>query len=236
VHALAAGPRGRFVAALRSPAVAVIAELKRRSPSRGVINDALDAPERARKYAAGGAAALSVLTEPDRFGGSMDDLRAVRASVALPVLRKDFIVHPAQVAEASAAGAAAVLLIGRALDPAELAELAAAASECGLDVLYEARDEAEVERALRIPECAVGVNTRDLETLAVDAAVGERLLPLIPRNRVAIYESGVASRADVERAARAGADAVLVGSALSVHASGAEAVAALAGVPRSGRA
>jgi indole-3-glycerol phosphate synthase len=224
------------VAALRSPAVAVIAELKRRSPSKGVINDALDAPARAREYSAGGAAALSVLTEPDRFGGSMDDLRAVRASVALPVLRKDFIVHPAQVTEASAAGAAAVLLIGRALDPAELAELAAAASECGLDVLYEARNAAEVERALRIPECAIGVNTRDLETLDVDAAVGERLLPLVPRDRVAVYESGIVSRADVERAARAGADAVLVGSALSAHASGAEAVAALAGVLRSGRA
>lgn len=221
-----------FVSALRGSSVAVVAELKRRSPSKGTINDALDAPARGAAYARGGAAAISVLTEPARFGGSLADLTAVRAAVRVPVLRKDFIVHPAQLAEARDAGASAVLLIARALDPVEAAELADAAAGLGLDVLFEARDPAEIERGVMIRGCAIGINTRNLETLEVDPTVGERLLPLVPADRVAVYESGIVSRRDVERAAAAGADAVLVGSSLSVAPDGSSAVAALTGVPR----
>ncbi len=227
---------GTFASALRGPHVAVIAEVKRRSPSKGTINDAIDAAPRATAYADGGAAAISVLTEPERFGGSLSDLRAVSAAVDVPVLRKDFIVDALQLHEAVRAGAAAVLLIARALEPSHAADLAAEAATLGLDVLFEVRDERELARAVAVAGCVVGVNTRNLETLAVDPAVGERLLPLVPRDRVAVYESGVASRADVERAAATGADAVLVGSALSSHTDGAAAVAALAGVARRARA
>jgi indole-3-glycerol phosphate synthase len=226
---------GRFRAALRRETVAVIAELKRRSPSKGVINASLPAGRRGAEYASGGAAALSVLTEPERFGGSIGDLVEVRAQVGIPLLRKDFIVHEAQIAEAHQAGADAVLLIARALNAARAMELAAYAFSLGLDVLYEVRDEAELERALAVPDCVIGVNTRNLETLAIDPDVGVRLLPQIPPDRVAVYESGVSSPADVERAAFAGADAVLVGSVLSPQPDGAAAVAALASVARQPR-
>lgn len=219
-----------FVEALRDGSVVVIAELKRRSPSKGAINVTLQVGPRAAEYAAGGAGALSVLTEPERFGGSLDDLREVRRAVALPVLRKDFIVSPAQLHEARTAGASAVLLIARALEPARFGALAAEATAIGLDLLLEVRDEDELARALAVPRGAIGVNTRNLETLAVDPGVGARLLPLVPRDRVAVYESGITTRADVERAASHGADAVLVGSSLSGAGDGAAAVRALAGV------
>lgn len=225
------GARG-FVAALRGATVAVIAEIKRSSPSKGALNLALDAAARAADYAAGGAAAISVLTEPTRFGGSLADLTAVRRAVPVPVLRKDFIVRPAQLAEAADAGADGVLLIARALEPARLRDLAAIAATLGLDTLVEVRDERELELALGIPGCAVGVNTRNLETLEVDPAVGERLIARVPADRVAVYESGVSSAADVTRAANSGADAVLVGSALSPAADGVAAVRALCGVAR----
>lgn len=222
---------GAFVSALRRPSVGVIAEIKRRSPSKGSLNEALEAGPRAAEYERGGAAAISVLTEPERFGGSLGDLTAVRRAVRIPPLRKDFIVHASQLSEARAAGACAVLLIARALDPSLGAELAAAAGSLGLDVLFEVRDEAELERAVAIRACAIGVNTRNLETLAVDPAVGERLLRLVPPDRVAVYESGVVTREDVERAAAWGADAVLVGSSLSRVPDGAAAVRELCGVP-----
>jgi len=226
---------GSFGSALRRPTVGVIAELKRRSPSKGAINDALDAPSRAAAYEAGGAAALSILTEPDWFGGSISDLTAARLAVKIPVLRKDFIVHSAQLHEARAAGACAVLLIARALAPSHATELADEAGMLGLDVLFEVRDEAELARGIAIRGCAIGVNTRNLETLEIHPDVGAQLLPHVPPDRVAIYESGIASRADVERAAMLGADAVLVGSALSAQVDGAAAVRALAGVPRVAR-
>ena len=226
---------GAFVSALRRPGVGILAEIKRRSPSKGTLNEGIAAGPRAAEYAKGGAAALSVLTEPDRFGGSLDDLTAARRAVSIPVLRKDFIVHTAQLAEARGAGAWAILLIARALDPVHAEELAAAATSFGLDVLFEIRDEAELDRALDIRGCAIGVNTRNLETLAVVPEVGERLVPMIPPDRVAVYESGVATRGDVERAAAVGADAVLVGSSLSRNPDGAAAVAALTGVPRIAR-
>lgn len=227
---------GAFADALRGPTVAVIAEVKRRSPSKGTLNDAIAAGPRAAAYVAGGAAAISVLTEPDRFGGSLGDLAAVSAAVQVPVLRKDFIVDAVQLYEAVRFGAAAVLLIARALEPARASELAAQASALGLGILFEVRDETELARAVAVRDCVIGVNTRNLETLAIDAAVGDRLLPMVPPGRIAIYESGVASRADVERAAGLGADAVLVGSALSSRPDAAAAVAALAGVPRRSRA
>jgi indole-3-glycerol phosphate synthase len=222
---------GAFVSALRRPSVGVIAEIKRRSPSKGSLNEALEAGPRAAEYERGGAAAISVLTEPDRFAGVLSDLTDVRRAVRIPALRKDFIVHEAQLSEARGAGAGAVLLIARALAPAHALELADTAGALGLDVLFEVRDEAELARALEVRGCAIGVNTRNLETLVIDPSVGSRLLPLIPRGRVAVYESGVTSRADVERAAGWGADAVLVGSVLSASPDGAAAVRALTGVP-----
>jgi indole-3-glycerol phosphate synthase len=230
--AKSAAPVASFAAALRSGAVAVIAELKRRSPSKGSINETLDVPARSAEYVAAGAAALSVLTEPVRFGGSLDDLRAARAAVSVPLLRKDFIVHRLQLLEARAAGAAAVLLIARALPPERRAALAAEARDIGLDVLLEVRSERELEHALGVAHAVIGINNRNLETLVIDDAVSARLLPLVPAHRTAVYESGVNSRADVERAAALGADAVLVGSALSSSADGNSAAARLIGVAR----
>lgn len=235
--ARAAGPVPSFAAALRRAAdgtstVAVIAELKRRSPSKGAINETLDIPSRAADYAAAGAAALSVLTEPVRFDGSLDDLRAARAAVRIPLLRKDFIVHRVQLAEARAAGASAVLIIARALPPERRVALAGDALELGLDVLLEVRDERELDHALGVAHAVIGINNRNLETLVIDDAVSARLLPRVPPERTAVYESGVNRRADVERAAALGADAVLVGSALSSSSDGGSAVAGLAGVKR----
>lgn len=225
-----------FAAALVGASVRVIAELKRRSPSKGVLNDAIDAPRRAAEYARGGAAALSVLTEPERFGGSLQDLVDVRAAVTLPLLRKDFITASIQLLEARAAGASAVLLIARALPSDRLRELAAEARAIGLECLVEVRSEAELATALVVPGAVIGVNNRDLETLVIDDAIGRRLLPLIPADRVAVYESGVRGVDEVERASCAGADAVLVGSVLSTAIDGADAVRKLAGVRRHGRA
>ncbi len=238
--AKSAGAVPSFAAALRADAstantVAVIAELKRRSPSKGAINETLDITSRAVEYAGAGVAALSVLTEPVRFGGSLDDLRAARAAVRIPLLRKDFIVHRLQLLEARAAGASAVLIIARALPPDRRAALAADALALGLDVLLEVRDERELKHALRVERAVIGINNRNLETLAIDDAVSERLLPLVPAGRIAVYESGVSSRADVERAAALGADAVLVGSALSASANGRSAAANLVGVARNRR-
>lgn len=225
-----------FGAALRGPRLRIIAELKRRSPSKGVLNDGLDAASRAADYAAGGAAALSILTEPTRFGGSLEDLQAVSLAVTLPLLRKDFITHPVQLLEARAAGASAVLLIARALAPDRLRALAMAAHAWRLECLIEIRSEAELGVALSVPGAVIGVNNRNLETLGMDDEVGRRLLPLVPPDRIGVYESGVTSVEDVERAAATGADAVLVGSVLSAAPDGVAAVRSLAGVERRARA
>jgi indole-3-glycerol phosphate synthase len=235
--AAAAAPAPSFRAALRRDTVAVIAELKRRSPSRGSINPGLDATGRAKEYVGAGAAAVSVLTEPERFGGSLLDLAAVASSVAVPVLRKDFIVSPVQLYEARARGAAAALLIVRALHPDRLAELYAVGSAIGLDLLVEVHDEAELALALDAGAKIIGVNNRNLESLVIEKGTAARIVPLIPRHVVAIAESGMASRADVEAAARAGADAVLVGSAVSAAGNPGAAVRLLADVPveRDGR-
>lgn len=224
-----------MVAALLTREVGVIAEVKRRSPSKGDIAPRLSAAEQGAAYTRGGAAALSILTEPAHFGGSTDDLTAARTASPLPLLRKDFHVDPLQLAEARALGASAALLIARAVAPGELRDLAAAAAELRLEVLIEVRDEWELEDALETGAVLVGVNNRDLETLAIDPDTSVRLLPRIPAGLVAVAESGVRVRADVERYAAAGADAVLVGSSISASATPAEAVRELAGVPRTGR-
>lgn len=225
-----------FGAALRGDTVAVIAEVKRRSPSKGWINPKLGAADQALAYERGGAAAISVLTEPEHFGGSNDDLLAVRQAVAIPALKKDFHVHPVQLVEARALGASAALLIARALSPDALRAMSDVARNLGLEILVEVRDEDELHRALDLGSTIVGINNRNLETLSIDPATSERMLRLVPPSVVAIAESGVSGRADVERVATFGADAVLVGSVISAADDAAAAVRALAGVARISRA
>lgn len=229
----AAGPS--LAAALRGSDVRLIAEVKRRSPSKGAIAPALEASAQARAYVAGGAAAISVLTEPAHFGGSTTDLRDVRAAVAAPALKKDFHVRPIQLVEARALGASAALLIARALSPERLREMTDTARRLGLEVLVEVRDESELERALECGATLIGVNNRDLETLVIDPVTAERLIPRIPAGLVAVAESGVSTRQDIERYAASGADAVLVGSSISAAADPVQATRALAGVPRRSR-
>lgn len=233
--AAAAPPPPSMAAALFTPLVGVIAEVKRRSPSKGAIRPGISTDRQVAAYERGGAAVLSILTEPEQFGGSPEDLVAARRGSALPLLRKDFLVHELQLVEARALGASAVLLIARALSPHRLREMAVAAAELGLETLVEVRDEREMADALSVRATIIGVNNRDLETLAVDPAASERLLPLVPRDRIAIAESGVQTRDDVERFAACGADAVLVGSSVSASDDPAAAVRALVGVARHGR-
>jgi len=224
-----------FEAVLTGEDVAVIAEVKRRSPSGGAIAEDLRPGELASAYETGGAVAISVLTEPEFFGGSLDDLAAVRQAVALPVLRKDFVVDPVQIFEARAAGASAILLIVRALEDGELAELHGVAVGLGLGVLVETHTEVEVNRAVRIGARIVGVNSRDLDTFVVDV---QRILPMLralPSDIIAVAESGLKSRAAVAQVAEAGADAVLVGTHLAGHRSPETAVRAIAGVPTMAR-
>lgn len=224
-----------FVKALRGETLAIIAEIKRASPSKGHIAPGLDANEQAQAYARGGAAAISVLTEPEEFGGSLDDLATVTRCVGLPVLRKDFIVHAVQIWEARAAGAAAVLLIARSLSPSELPELYHEARAAGLDVLVEVRDAQELQRAIDVGARVIGVNNRDLETLVIDPSTAPQLMHLIPPDRIAVAESGMASVHDVGPAQQAGADALLIGSAISAAADPASAVAAFAKLARVAR-
>lgn len=227
-------PAASFEAALRGPSVAIIAEVKRRSPSKGSINANIDAKLRARSYVEAGAAAVSVLTEPDWFAGSAEDLSDVAAAVDVPVIRKDFIVTTLQLYEARALGAAAALLIVRALSPGALAQLHDTGRDIGLDLLVEVRDEAELARALDVGARIIGVNNRNLESLTVDPETIERLIPLIPRDVVAVAESGMSTRGDIVRAASCGADAVLIGSAVSAADDPAVAVRALVGVSAAG--
>lgn len=230
-RALRAPAAPSLASALRRGDVAVIAEVKRSSPSKGAINPGLDAPAQALAYERGGAAAVSVLTEPERFGGSASDLERVTAAIGIPALKKDFHIAPVQLLEARALGAAAALLIARALDPEQLADLVAAGRGVGLELLVEVRDEDELDRALAAGAQIIGVNNRNLETLVIDPSTAERIVPLIPGALPAIAESGIGGRADVARFAAAGADAVLVGSVLSASPDPATAVAALTGVP-----
>ncbi len=209
-----APPVRDFVGALTGPNLAVIAEIKRRSPSKGDLAPDLDPAATARAYVEGGAACLSVLTDGPWFGGSAADLVAARAAVGVPVLRKDFTVDPLQITEARAMGADAVLLIVAALDDARLADLHAHATGLGLAVLIEVHDEAELDRALAIRPRLLGVNARDLGSFAEDLGTGERMVGRIPADTVAVAESAIRSVEDARRMARAGFQAVLVGEAL----------------------
>jgi indole-3-glycerol phosphate synthase len=213
-HAAQAPPPRDFVAALRAPGLALIAEIKRASPSKGPLRPDLDPLDLARSYEANGAAAISVLTDFRYFQGTIDDLRAVRGAVSLPVLRKEFIVDPYQVHEARAAGADAVLLIAAALNDDELTALYALARELGMSALVEVHNHDELARALEVRPRIVGVNNRDLRTFAVDLATTARLRPHVPPGAVLVAESGVRGPADVARLREMGVDAVLVGESL----------------------
>ena len=214
----------------RGPGSSVIAEVKRRSPSKGDLADIPDPAELAQAYAAGGAAAISVLTEQRRFGGSLADLRTVRAAVDVPLLRKDFVVTSYQVLEARAAGADLVLLIVAALDDDLLRRLHDEARELGMAVLVEVHDEPETERAVALGAEIVGINARNLKTLDVHQDTFGRLARLIPDDRVKVAESGIFSREDVRRFVSEGARAVLVGEALVKDGDPQQAVAAMTGV------
>src|SRR3954451_10899589 len=194
--------------AFRSPGLSVIAEVKRKSPSRGALADIPDPAALAAAYDAGGADAISVLTEQRRFGGSLDDLRVVRGAVPTPLLRKDFIVTSYQLLEARAAGADLALLIVAALDDDTLRRLQDQARELGLTVLVEVHDEPETERAVALGAELVGVNARNLKTLEIDADTFGRLAPLVPDDRVLVAESGIFGPADVKRFVAEGARAV----------------------------
>jgi indole-3-glycerol phosphate synthase len=210
--------------------IGLIAEIKQRSPSGGMIRAVFDPAALARDYAAAGAACLSVLTDGPFFGGDEAHLAAARGAVGLPVLRKDFMVDPWQVLESRAMGADCVLLILAALSDAQAAELEAAAAAAGMDVLAEVHDGAELERALRLRTTLIGVNNRNLRTLRTDLATTEALAARVPAGRILVAESGISGRADVERLSRVGARCFLVGESLLRQADVAGAARALLGV------
>ncbi len=203
--------------AFRAAPLAIISEVKRSSPSKGSLAEIADPAALAIEYEAGGASAISVLTERRRFGGSLDDLVAVRAAVGVPVLRKDFIVTEYQLWEARAAGADLALLIVASLSDADLARLMDVARTLGLTILVEAHTADEVQRALNAGAYLLGVNNRNLQTLEVDLRQFERLAGLIPSGVVKVAESGILSTADVRVVADAGAEVILVGEALVKH-------------------
>jgi len=214
-QALATPPTRGFRAALvGGPALKVISEIKRRSPSKGALNIDLDPAAMARRYESGGASCLSVLTDVEHFGGSVADLQTARAACTLPVLRKDFTVSPKDICDARIMGADCVLLIAAALDPVELADFHALAVEIGLDVLVEIHDERELEHALGARATLIGVNQRDLVTFQVDHERAVRMAGVIPDDLVKVAESGVRGPDDARSLRAAGYDAVLVGESL----------------------
>ena len=207
------GPPRGLAAALQSPGLSVIAEIKRRSPSKGPLRADLDPVAIAEDYARHGAAAISVLTDGEFFGGSLGDLRRVRAACPLPVLRKDFVIDPYQIDEAYAAGADAILLIVRILDDSQLRLLFDHARQRGLDVLIEVHDEVETDRASGLHGAVFGVNSRDLDSFQTDLATAERLAERLPIGALRVAESGIHSRADAERMERHGYHGLLIGEA-----------------------
>ncbi len=213
-RAESAPPAQDFAGALKHEHVALIAEVKRASPSRGTLRAEMDPAQLARIYAGSGASAISVLTDAKYFHGSLADLEVVRAAVDVPVLRKDFVVDEYQLHEARAHRADAVLLIVRILSDAQLRDYLALARSLGLGVLTEVHDEAELDRALAADARIIGINNRDLADFTVSLATTERLAPRIPSGKIIVAESAIFTRADVERVARVGAHAVLVGEAL----------------------
>jgi len=212
--AVRAAPTRRFAAALADAEPSVIAEVKRRSPSRGSLAPDLDAAAHARRYQAAGAAAVSVLTDPDHFDGSLGDLIDVVAAVDIPVLRKDFLLDPAQIWESRAAGADAVLLIVAVLGGDALTGMLETTAAAGIDALVEVHDRDEAALALRAGASLIGVNNRDLTTFATDLGVAERLAPLLGEGVVTVAESGVSDAAGAGRMWALGYDAILVGEAL----------------------
>lgn len=215
-----------------SPHVKVIAEVKRRSPSRGWLNEHLDAAQLARDYEAGGASAISVLTDGPHFAGSADDFANVRAATQLPLLRKDFTVSANDVLDAAAMGASCVLLIVAALSDEELGLFFSVARQCGLDALVEVHDRDEAGRAVGLGAALIGVNQRDLRTFKVSPDRAADVINSLPSAVVTVCESGLSSRDDVERAARSGFDAVLVGECFVRSAEPALAVRAFAEVAK----
>lgn len=216
--AKAASPPRGFAHALtriaQADGNALICEVKRKSPSAGDISPGRDQVAVARDYEAGGAACISVLTDGPSFGGSLDDMISVREAIAIPVLRKDFMIDPIQVLEARAAGADAILIIMAAVDNALAEDLHAAADEYGMSVLLEAHDEAELVRALGLPSPLIGVNNRDLRAFTTDLGVTERLADLVPQERLLISESGVRTAEDIVRLRACGARGFLIGESL----------------------
>jgi len=229
-------PPPGFAQALRGKDVKVVAEVKRASPSKGVINRGLDLQKQVAAYDAGGAAAISILTEPARFAGSNEDLVGARASVRLPLLKKDFHVETIQILEARSLGASAALVIARAVPPARLGELMMAGNDAGIEILVEVRDERELGLALSLGARMIGINNRNLETLEIDPDTAFRILPLVPPGVIALAESGIKSPEDVERLAAAGADGVLVGTYVSGSSDPETAVRSLTGIERTASA
>ncbi|MGH2458757.1 MAG: indole-3-glycerol phosphate synthase TrpC [Chloroflexota bacterium] len=222
-----APPPRDYAGALRGDDIRLIAEIKKASPSKGVLRGDFDPLAIAAGYVAAGAHAVSVLTDHKFFQGSLNDLYRVSQSCTLPLLRKDFVVDPYQVYEAVVAGASSALLIVGILDDAELAELIALQRSLGLEPQVEVHDEAQVERALRADARIVGINNRDLRTFKVDLATTERLRPLIPPDRIVVSESGIHTSDDVARLRRAGVQAMHIGESLMASADPGQKVRAL---------
>jgi len=212
--AVAAYTPKNFIGALRKPNLAVIAEMKQRTPSMGVLSEDYRPADLAHAYADGGAAAISVLTHMAGFGGRVEHIRMARAATQLPILRKDFVTDPYEIAESRACGADAVLLIVAALERAQLKDLIALTRSRGIAALVEVHDQAETEAAVEAGAQVIGINHRDLKTFSVDLGLTERLRKLVPKEVVLVAESGIHTAADARRMREAGADAILVGEAL----------------------